>query len=237
MINNVVLVGRMTRDAELRYTPQNKAVATFTLAVNRNFKNQNGEREADFINCILWHQQAENLANWAQKGTLVGVTGRIQTRNYENQQGQRVYVTEVIANSFQILESRNNQQGDQPKNQGNYGNQGNFQNGERRTSYVRICAAARPRRAASCRGSAPGADEYFTSNDLINGNNILPNDIVVKLTEKMPALKYANIVPFSIVKEEKERLVLAFELPDTLRNSIEFSDIVDIANKCVLEYF
>ncbi|WP_277293935.1 single-stranded DNA-binding protein [Streptococcus hyointestinalis] len=130
MINNVVLVGRLTRDPELRYTPQNKAVATFTLAVNRNFKNQNGEREADFINCILWHQQAENLANWAQKGTLVGVTGRIQTRNYENQQGQRVYVTEVIANSFQILESRNNQQGDQPQNQGNYGNQGNFQNGD-----------------------------------------------------------------------------------------------------------
>ena len=106
MINNVVLVGRMTRDAELRYTPSNQAVATFTLAVNRNFKNQNGEREADFINCVIWRQQAENLANWAKKGTLVGVTGRIQTRNYENQQGQRVYVTEVIADNFQILESR-----------------------------------------------------------------------------------------------------------------------------------
>ena len=162
MINQSVLVGRLTKDVELRYTPSNQAVATFTLAVNRNFKNQNGDYEADFINCVMWRQQAENLANWAQKGTLVDVTGRIQTRNYENQQGQRVYVTEVIANSFQILESRNNQQGDQPQNQGNYGNQGNFQNGERRTSYVRICAAARPRRAASCRGSAPGADEYFT---------------------------------------------------------------------------
>ncbi|MGC4387595.1 single-stranded DNA-binding protein, partial [Streptococcus suis] len=89
-----------------------------------------GEREADFINVVIWRQQAENLANWAKKGTLIGVTGRIQTRNYENQQGQRVYVTEVIANSFQILESRNNQQGDQPQNQGNYGNQGNFQNGD-----------------------------------------------------------------------------------------------------------
>lgn len=129
MINNVVLVGRLTRDPELRYTPQNKAVATFTLAVNRNFKNQNGDREADFINCILWNQPAENLANWAKKGTLIGVTGRIQTRNYENQQGQSVYVTEVIANNFQILESRNSQQGGQPQNQGNYGNQGNFQNG------------------------------------------------------------------------------------------------------------
>ena len=111
MINNVVLVGRMTRDAELRYTPSNQAVATFTLAVNRNFKNQNGEREADFINCVIWRQQAENLSNWAKKGTLVGVTGRIQTRNYENQQGQRVYVTEVIADNFQILESRATREG------------------------------------------------------------------------------------------------------------------------------
>ena len=111
MINNVVLVGRMTRDAELRYTPSNQAVATFTLAVNRNFKNQNGEREADFINCVIWRQQAENLANWAKKGTLVGVTGRIQTRNYENQQGQRVYVTELVADNFQILESRATREG------------------------------------------------------------------------------------------------------------------------------
>ena len=109
MINNAVLVGRMTRDAELRYTPQNVAVATFTLAVNRTFKSQNGEREADFINCVMWRQQDENLANWAKKGSLIGVTGRIQTRNYENNDGQRVYVTEVVAETFQMLESRNQQ--------------------------------------------------------------------------------------------------------------------------------
>ena len=107
MINNVVLVGRMTRDAELRYTPQNQAVATFTLAVNRNFTNQRGEREADFINVVIWRQQAENLANWAKKGTLIGITGRIQTRTYENQQGQHVYVMEVVADNFQILQNRN----------------------------------------------------------------------------------------------------------------------------------
>ncbi|MFU8791452.1 single-stranded DNA-binding protein [Streptococcus suis] len=111
MINNVVLVGRMTRDAELRYTPSNQAVATFTLAVNRNFKNQNGERESDFINVVIWRQQAENLANWAKKGALIGVTGRIQTRSYDNQQGQRVYVTEVVAESFQLLESRTAREG------------------------------------------------------------------------------------------------------------------------------
>lgn len=108
MINNVVLVGRMTRDAELRYTQNNQAHASFSLAVNRPFKNQNGEREADFINCQIWRQQAENLANWAKKGALIGITGRIQTRNYENQQGQRVYVTEVVADSFQLLEKRDN---------------------------------------------------------------------------------------------------------------------------------
>lgn len=106
MINSIVLVGRLTKDPELRYTPSNQAVATFSLAVNRNFKSQNGEREADFINCVIWRQQAENLANWAKKGALIGIAGRIQTRSYENQQGQRVYVTEVVAEQFQLLESQ-----------------------------------------------------------------------------------------------------------------------------------
>ena len=105
MLNSTVLVGRMTDNAKLRYTPSNQAVATFSLAVNRNFKGQNGEREADFINCVIWRQLAENLVNWAKKGALIGITGRIQTRSYENQQGQRVYVTEVVAEQFQLLES------------------------------------------------------------------------------------------------------------------------------------
>lgn len=106
MLNNVVLVGRLTKDADLRYTQSNVAVATFTLAVNRTFKSENREREADFINCVMWRKQAENLANWAKKGALIGITGRIQTRSYENQQGQQVYVTEVVAENFQMLESR-----------------------------------------------------------------------------------------------------------------------------------
>ena len=113
MINNVTLVGRLTKDVELKYTPSNVANASFTLAVNRTFKNANGEREADFINCVIWRQAAENFANWAKKGALIGITGRIQTRNYENAQGQRVYITEVIAENFQMLESRNQQQGQQ----------------------------------------------------------------------------------------------------------------------------
>lgn len=106
MINNVVLVGRTTKEIELKYTSNDLPYANFTLAVNRNFKNQNGEREADFINIVIWRQQAENLANWVKKGTLLGITGRIQTRNYENQQGQRVYVAEVVVDNFQILEKR-----------------------------------------------------------------------------------------------------------------------------------
>lgn len=106
MINNLTLVGRLTKDPDLKYTGNGTAVATFTLAVNRNFTNQSGEREADFINCVIWRKPAETLANYAKKGVLIGVTGRIQTRSYENQQGQKVYVTEVIADDFQLLESK-----------------------------------------------------------------------------------------------------------------------------------
>lgn len=106
MINNLTLVGRLTKDPDLKYTGSGTAVATFTLAVNRNFTNQSGEREADFINCVIWRKPAETLVNYAKKGLLIGVTGRIQTRSYDNQQGQRVYVTEVVADNFQLLESK-----------------------------------------------------------------------------------------------------------------------------------
>ncbi|HER4816149.1 single-stranded DNA-binding protein [Streptococcus dysgalactiae] len=143
MINNVVLVGRLTKDADLRYTPSNAAVATFTLAVNRSYKNDAGEREADFINCVIWRQSAENLANWAKKGSLIGITGTMQTRNYENQQGQRVYVTEVIASNFQLLENRSSQQNQHNDYQnqgngfqnGNSSNNSNFQNGNNQGGY------------------------------------------------------------------------------------------------------
>lgn len=106
MINRAVLVGRLTRDPELRYTNGGTAVTTFVLAVNRSFTNQQGQREADFINCVIWRKAAENFANFTSKGSLVGIDGRIQTRNYENQQGQRVYVTEVVADNFSLLESK-----------------------------------------------------------------------------------------------------------------------------------
>lgn len=121
MINQVVLVGRLTKDADLRYTSGGQAVATFNLAVNRNFTNQSGEREADFVNCVIWRKPAETLANYAKKGTLIGVVGRIQTRNYENQQGQRVFVVEVVCDNFQLLESRN--VNEQRQNTENFSNQ------------------------------------------------------------------------------------------------------------------
>lgn len=116
-INNVTLVGRLVRDPELKTTAQGVANVSFTLAVNRNYKNDRGEREADFINIVIWRKQAELLANYATKGVLLGVVGRIQTRNYENNQGQRVYVTEVVADNFQLLESRGANQGQQQQQQ------------------------------------------------------------------------------------------------------------------------
>ncbi|OJG69651.1 single-stranded DNA-binding protein [Enterococcus phoeniculicola] len=123
LINNVVLVGRLTKDPDLRYTASGTAVASFTLAVNRNFTNQSGNREADFINCVIWRKSAETMANYARKGTLLGVTGRIQTRSYDNQQGQKVYVTEVVAESFQLLESRSTSEQRQQDSGNSFGNQ------------------------------------------------------------------------------------------------------------------
>jgi len=106
MINNVTLVGRLTRDPELKYTASNIAVTSATIAVNRRFKNAAGEREADFINLVVWKKTAENFAEWLRKGNLIGIVGSIQTRNYENQQGQKVYVTEIVVDQFTSLESR-----------------------------------------------------------------------------------------------------------------------------------
>lgn len=112
MLNRVVLVGRLTADPQLRFTPQGTAVATFTLAVGRSFTNQQGERETDFINCVVWRKPAENVANFLKKGSLAGVDGRIQTRSYDGQDGKKVYVTEVLAESVQFLEPKG-QQGSQ----------------------------------------------------------------------------------------------------------------------------
>ncbi|MEN2765751.1 single-stranded DNA-binding protein [Ornithinibacillus xuwenensis] len=119
MLNSVVLVGRLVRDPELKYTSSGVAVANFTVAVNRPFSNQEGNREADFINCVIWRKPAENLANFQKKGALIGVDGRIQTRSFEGQDGKMVYVTEIVADSVKFLESKkegqsSNQSNSQP---------------------------------------------------------------------------------------------------------------------------
>lgn len=127
MLNRVVLVGRLTKDPEYRTTPSGVSVATFTLAVNRTFTNAQGEREADFINCVVFRRQADNVNNYLSKGSLAGVDGRLQSRNYENQEGRRVFVTEVVCDSVQFLEPKNAQQnGGQQSGQNNsYNNSSN----------------------------------------------------------------------------------------------------------------
>lgn len=119
MINRVILVGRLTKNPEYRQTPNGVSVATFTLAVNRPFTNSQGEREADFINVVVFRRQAENVNNYLSKGSLAGVDGRIQSRSYENQEGRRVFVTEVVADNVQFMDSKgNNQQKNQSQQQG-----------------------------------------------------------------------------------------------------------------------
>lgn len=106
-MNKVFLIGRLTRDPELRYTGNNTAVATFSVAVNRNFTNQSGEREADFINIVVWRKQAENVKNYLSQGSQVAIDGRIQVRNYDDQNGQKRYITEVVADNVEFLGSKN----------------------------------------------------------------------------------------------------------------------------------
>ena len=110
MINRAILVGRLTKDPELRRTANDIPVATFTLAVNRPFSNPSGEREADFIQCVVWRRQAETVEQYLSKGSLVGVEGRIQTRTYDDQDGNRKYITEIVCDSVQFLETKSSQE-------------------------------------------------------------------------------------------------------------------------------
>ena len=107
-MNRVDLVGRLTRDPELRHTTSGRAVCQISLAINRTFTNQNGEREADFINVVVWDKQAENVSKYVTKGRLVSVEGRLQSRSYDDKDGKKVYVTEVVANNVQFLSAGGN---------------------------------------------------------------------------------------------------------------------------------
>ena len=108
-MNNVSLIGRLTKDPELRHTQSGSPTTNFTLAVDRNFKNAEGEREADFINCVAWRKLAETIAHNLSKGRRIGVTGRIQTRNYEDKDGVRRYVTEVVVEQMDFLDYKGNE--------------------------------------------------------------------------------------------------------------------------------
>lgn len=130
MINNIVLTGRLTKDVDLRFTSTGTAFGSFTLAVDRKFKGQNGEKETDFINCVIWRKAAETFAEYTRKGLLVGIEGRVQTRSYDNQQGQRVYVTEVVVENFTFLEfknAKNDHQSDFQSSTADYSNKENNQ--------------------------------------------------------------------------------------------------------------
>lgn len=131
LLNRVVLVGRLTKDPEYRVTTSGVSVATFTLAVNRTFTNAQGERQADFINCVVFRKQAENVNNFLHKGSLAGVDGRLQSRSYDNQEGRRVYVTEVVCDSVQFLEPKNANQSrsNNPSDDYSSYDQGNYDQG------------------------------------------------------------------------------------------------------------
>jgi single-strand DNA-binding protein len=114
MINNVTLTGRLTKDPELKYTPSGVGVASLTIAVNRPFANDKGEKETDFIFCVAWRKTGETMANFLKKGSLIGVTGRLQTRSYEDKSGKRQFVTEVVVEQFSFLESKQETKTEQP---------------------------------------------------------------------------------------------------------------------------
>ena len=124
MMNKVILIGRLTRDPELRRSNTGMAVCNFSVAVNRGFAGQNNEPQTDFINCVCFDKQAENLSRYMTKGRLISVDGRIQSRSYDNQEGKRVYVTEVVATNIQYLESKSATQG----TTNNYSNNNSYNN-------------------------------------------------------------------------------------------------------------
>lgn len=122
MLNNVTLVGRLTRDSEQKFTGSGIEVANFSLAVERPFKNAQGEKETDFINVVAWRKTAEIISKYTRKGSMIGITGRIQTRNYTNNEGRKIYITEVVAENVQLLGGKNEPENELSSKQGNYTN-------------------------------------------------------------------------------------------------------------------
>ncbi|GEK90840.1 single-stranded DNA-binding protein [Alkalibacterium kapii] len=166
MINNVVLVGRLTRDAELRYTGSGIAVASFTVAVERPYTNAQGERETDFINCVAWRKTAEIVSNYTRKGSLVGVTGRMQTRNYTNNEGRKVYITEVVCENFQMLEPKSVTER-RAQNDGSSSNSGFSNNSSSNRNYSQNTNQA-PKNNSKNNYANFDEDPFDTNNDSID---------------------------------------------------------------------
>lgn len=162
MINRVVLVGRLTRDPELKYTTNGIANLRFSIAVNRTFTSQNGERQADFINCVAWRGQAENMAKFLRKGSLIGVEGRIETGSYQAQDGSMRYTTDVVCDSVQFLEPRS-----AAADRGNFGAQpsqdfgGGFGGGYGGTPSFQSQAPTSNPYGGNPFGGAPSPDQGF----------------------------------------------------------------------------
>lgn len=130
-MNKVILQGRLTKDVELRYTPNGTPIANFTIAVNRRFKNQSGEREADFINCVIWRQLAETAANYLKKGFRVSLVGSWNTRNFEGQDGKKVYVNECLVEELDFIDFDQQNAGNSgTNNRSNTNTAGNRQSGQ-----------------------------------------------------------------------------------------------------------
>ena len=170
-MNKVILIGRLTRDPELRYTGSNTPVATFSLAVNRPFTNQSGEREADFINCVVWRKLAETVKNYLSQGSQVAVEGRIQTRNYDDQNGQKRYVTEVIVENIDFVGSRRDNAQGQASQSAPAMPSANFNNQPTSTEATTYDFSATP---SSPAGANISSDPYaeFGSNIEINDDEL-----------------------------------------------------------------
>lgn len=168
MINNVVLVGRITKDIDLRMSESGKAYTNFTLAVNRAFKGQDGQQQADFISCKTFNKQAENLARYCGKGSLIAVVGSIQVSNFQGKDGNTVYRTEVIANNIQFLDTRNQGQQQQPTNN-------NFNNFNQQPNAIDVINQQHQQQGMNFNNTGLRNNNTVFDNF---GNNFNPNDFM-----------------------------------------------------------
>lgn len=168
MINNVVLVGRITKDIDLRMSESGKAYTNFTLAVNRAFKGQDGQQQADFISCKTFNKQAENLARYCGKGSLIAVVGSIQVSNFQGKDGNTIYRTEVIANNIQFLDTRNQGQQQQPTNN-------NFNNFNQQPNAIDVINQQHQQQGMNFNNTGLKNNNTVFDNF---GNNFNPNDFM-----------------------------------------------------------